>query len=151
PVGAGPAGSGAGLETDAPAGLSALVGVGGGDDGVPAVEVTTGPDIRVVPDETLDGGLDEHADELAVDRAQLDETGGGLADVLVVVDDRAQVDESALTGPFGHLTRAGKAGEVGQDAGLDTSAEHGVDVTGTGVLDLDAGPLLERDDHGAEC
>src|SRR5690606_25840871 len=150
PVGAGPTGGSTRLQTDAPAGLGALVGGGRRHDVVPGVQVAAGPDVRVVPDEALDGRLDEHTDELAVDRAQLDESRRGLLDVRVVVDDRAQVDEGAQLGPLGHLAGTGETGEIRQDPGLHTGAEDGVDVTGAGVLDLDAGGLFERGDHGAE-
>ena len=55
--------------------LGALVGGGRRHDVVPGVQVAAGPDVRVVPDEALDGRLDEHARQRAVDGPQLHECG----------------------------------------------------------------------------
>ncbi len=76
PVGGRPAGCGAGLQADTP-GLGVVGGqaVGGGLQLVPGGRHGAVVGVGVVPDQTLDRGLDEHPVQLLADGAQLDEAG----------------------------------------------------------------------------
>ena len=80
--------------------------------------------------------------ELAVHRAEGHETRGRVGGVGRHVDDVVQRLEGARLDVLGHLARAGQAGEVGQQAGLDAGRQDVVDVAGAGVLDLGAGLVL---------
>ena len=75
--------------------------------------------LRVVPDQPLEGGLDEDADLLAVDLAE-------LQPVLCVLLAHARLSSTPLRSislpgarELGHLAGAGQAGHVGRVAALD--------------------------------
>src|SRR5262249_51983687 len=132
PVGAGPAGGGAALESDAP-----RRGAGAGDLLGERVEVVPGlrdlvaallEGLGVVPAEPLGGGLDEDADLLAVDLGELGPVVGVPLAHLALVEHGREVDQLALAPELRHLARAGQAGRVGRVAAGDAGGEHGVEV-----------------------
>ena len=94
--------------------------------------------LGVVPDQTLDGGLDEDAVDAAVDHAEANETRRVVGLVGRRVDHVVELDELAGCLVLGHLPGAGQAGQVWQVARLDALGELRVDVASARVLDLDA-------------
>ncbi len=116
----------------------------------PGGRVVERVDAGVVPNEALESGLDEHAHEVAVDCAQVDERGHGVGLVLRHVDRRRQILERAVPGEFGHLAGARKPRDIRRMTLGYALPEEPVQVARARVVDGDAGVLLEGPDHGQE-
>jgi hypothetical protein len=108
------------------------------------------PAAFVVPDQTLDGGLDEKPVELAVDRAEIFPAARVVLGEGRHVQDLRQVLELARGGELVELAGVGEDDDVGRVPGLDPGREDGVEVAGGLELDLDAGPVRESLVHRVE-
>src|SRR5439155_20356601 len=153
PVGPGPSRCRARLEADAPRGRAGV-----GDlfrerrEVVPRLRhgVALGRErLRVVPDRSLEGGLDEDADLLAIDLGELDERVGVLTLHRVHVEDVAEIDELARLRELRHQPRPRKTSKVGRVPALNTRREDGV-IARAFVLHLDAGLIFEWLHHREE-
>ena len=86
-------------------------------------------------------------DQASVDRSEFDERRHGFRLVARDLDLLAEVLERTNSRELGHLARSWEAGDIGRGAARDAFPQAGAQVARAGVLDGDAGLLLERPDH----
>ena len=115
-----------------------------------AIRGNVGKGRGAVPDQALDGSLDEDAVDVVVDRAETHQAGRVVGFVGGRIENIGEIDELAGGLVLGHLAGTRNAGHIGQVARLDALRELSVQVTGSGVLDLNSGLVDPGLDHGQE-